>query len=61
MISPVSAPKDRTLYLPSNMTSLVSQMAREIPPLDVTFPNSGYRFVLFISTNPAGPCGPGCP
>ena len=54
MISPVSAPKDRTLYLPSNMTSLVSQMAIE-------FPNSGYRFVLFISTNPASPCGPGCP
>ena len=38
------------------MTSLISQMAKEIPPLVVTFPNSEYRFVLFISIRPGGPC-----
>ena len=56
MISPVSAAKDTTLYPPSTMTSLISQMAKEIPPLVVTFPNSEYRFVLFISIRPGGPC-----
>ncbi len=38
------------------MTSLISQMAKEIPPLVVTFPNSEYRLVLFISIRPGGPC-----
>ncbi|HEX2407285.1 MAG TPA: hypothetical protein VHJ38_08760 [Nitrososphaeraceae archaeon] len=49
-------PKVKTLYSPSNMTSLVSKLAREIPPLGVPFPNSEYRFILFIYTIPTGPC-----
>ena len=58
MVSPVSAAKDTTLYPPSKMRSLVSHMAKEISPLVVTFPNTEYRFVLFISKIPGGSWGP---